>query len=454
MDKPSLNHSIRREHGFETLRVEGNIPSELKGTLYRTGPGLLERFGRPISHPFDADGALTAVRFSDQVQGATQIVKSRQYWEEEQKGRFLYGATASHWQQIKNNLTQQVKSTGNTNVLSWQNKIYALVENAKPVEIDAHTLRSRDVVDFDGIIPQAFSAHPHRVESLKTTFNFGIRGKNIDLFALPDAGRAERIATIAAPWIAMVHDFIATDTHLVFFIGPAKLVLWRALLGIGGLSKYFKWEPEAGMAIIVVPLVSPNKPIQFSVETFWVWHFVNAYQDNGDIVVDALRHDDFGAFAAPSSAGPEQSEPALYRYRINPKALTMTAEPLWQAPCEFPSIHPNYSGGKHRYVWLQTFPDEAANGAGVARFDTATHQLQRWIAPHGHLCCEPVFVPGGMSESNGWILQLIQDPTIAQSYLAILDAERLAETPLAKVWFRQGIPMTFHGVFVPHNGRC
>ncbi len=49
-------------HGFEPLRLEGQLPDDLRGTLYRAGPGLFERFGTKLAHPFEADGAVTAVR--------------------------------------------------------------------------------------------------------------------------------------------------------------------------------------------------------------------------------------------------------------------------------------------------------------------------------------------------------------------------------------------------------
>ena len=52
-----------REHGFEALRVEGKLPVELAGTLYRNGPGLFGSFGRRYYHLFESDGAISAVRF-------------------------------------------------------------------------------------------------------------------------------------------------------------------------------------------------------------------------------------------------------------------------------------------------------------------------------------------------------------------------------------------------------
>src|SRR5436190_2132666 len=45
-DRFGLFRDVSREHGFEPLRVEGALPRELAGTLFRAGPGLLAWQGR------------------------------------------------------------------------------------------------------------------------------------------------------------------------------------------------------------------------------------------------------------------------------------------------------------------------------------------------------------------------------------------------------------------------
>ena len=54
-----------REHGFEPLELEGTLPAELRGTLYRNGPGQFGQFGTRYSHPFEGDGAITAIRIEN-----------------------------------------------------------------------------------------------------------------------------------------------------------------------------------------------------------------------------------------------------------------------------------------------------------------------------------------------------------------------------------------------------
>ena len=43
--------------------VSGTIPSELKGTLFRNGPGLLEIYGKKLNQFFDGDGLVYSTTF-------------------------------------------------------------------------------------------------------------------------------------------------------------------------------------------------------------------------------------------------------------------------------------------------------------------------------------------------------------------------------------------------------
>ena len=55
----ALRQNLTRSHGFEPLDLEGQVPEDLRGTLFRVGPGVFERFGVEVAHPFEADGAIT-----------------------------------------------------------------------------------------------------------------------------------------------------------------------------------------------------------------------------------------------------------------------------------------------------------------------------------------------------------------------------------------------------------
>ena len=440
-----LNHNIDREHGFESLRVEGRVPDSLRGTLYRVGPGLVERFGHAV-HPFLADGLITAVDIGETPRGACALVKSERFIEEERAGRALYSPEASLPRRVYNGLTGKVKNTGNTHVLAWQDRLYALMEQGQPVEFDRdnlHSIGSRDL----GIIKGSFSAHPHRVPALATTFNFGIHRGNIVVYALPDHGDIYVLCRFKAPWASLIHDFCVTEKHMLFFIDPGKLVLWRALLGTRDFSKYFYWDESESTTIITIPLNDPEHQTRIEVDPFRIWHFANAYEEGEQIVIDAFRHNNIDVIIAPTTPGPKIPEPKLFRYRINPARGSFAGEKLLDDNSEFPIVNPKLIGTRHRYVWMQSYRDAKGN-EGFAQFDTRTQRVKRYFAPDGHLVSEPVFVAGGEEETEGWILQLTQDTGVKKSYLGVFESHSMEEGPVAKLWFDQGIPATFHGTFV------
>ncbi len=441
----TLNHNIKQTHNFKILRTEGKIPNQLRGTLYRTGPGLIERFGNDI-HPFLADGAITAIKLKEKPEGACSIVKTDKFMEEELAQKPLYDFNTSYYRRLYNGLTRSVKNTGNTNILAWNEKLFALMEQGKPVEFNASDTETVGTNDL-GVIQGSFSAHPHRVDSLNTTFNFGVNGKNIEVFALKDNGEINIVTRFKAPWAGIIHDFMVTEKHIVFFIDPAKLVIWRAVLGLKDFSKYFYWDEKESTQVVIIPLSNPEQQVTLELDPFRIWHFANAYEEGNTIVVDAFKHKNIDVLTKPTELDADIPAPELCRFILSLKEKKVTEEKMPISISEFPIVNPKYIGNKHRYIWTQTYSDNAGN-EGFSRFDTKTQEQKRWFAPDNHLVSEATFVPANNNENTGWILQLIQDTNIQQSYLGVFDAKDIGNDPVAKIWFDHPIPATFHGVFV------
>lgn len=444
--------SLPRPHGFEPLRVEGRLPDDLQGTLFRAGPGLYERFGKAIAHPFEADGAITAVRFAEgKALGASRIVESAGYREEGAAGRFLYNSSARWLDRVRVALRGSSKSTGNTSAYLWQGRLFGLMEGGLPQELDRDTLDTLDATDL-GVIPSAFSAHPHRVASLRTSFNFGLRyGRRmqIDLFALPDEGPARKLGTVEAPWQSMVHDFMATERHALFLLGPAELNLRRAMLGLADMTQLFRWRPELGSRLLVVPLDDVAAVRSFELDPFWTWHFANGFEEAGGPSIDFCRAaafaiDDVNLIAKNGDA------PHLTRLHLELATGTISETTLFDVACDMPQIHPGVCGERHDAVFLQT--ERLLDGKrqrGIGKVSLGSEQSAEWVAPVGHAPGEPVLVPRSDVEDDVWVLDLVYDSTSDTSYVAVLDGQHLEEGPLATVHFDQAIPLTFHGVFAP-----
>ena len=441
--------NIARTHGFESLDVEGEIPEAIRGTLFRTGPGIFERFGQKVHHPFEADGVVSAVRFgADGARGAARVVESKGYRTEEQAGRFMYNFSASLLDYLNAHITGEVKTTGNTATFMWQDRLFALMEAGKPQEIDPQTLDTLDDVDLGGVIKGAFSAHPHFVSSLNTYFNFGLRyGRKmeVDLYALPLDGAASHLGSFEAPWATMVHDFAATDEHLIFIIAPAKMVLWRALTRIGGMSKLFRWEPQRGCQLVRVPLAAPEQIERFELDAFWLWHTVNAYETSNETIVDLCTYPEMKMDFLSADT---DDVPTAHLERLVLSKDRVQRQRLWDMPCEFPIVPDVLHGRDYDRGFFHL---NRSGQFGLGAYRLSTGEERAWLCPTDHQPSEPIFVAGPDSPLEGWLLSLVADPQKNRSYLAILDTERIEDGPVARVWFDHQIPMTFHGCWMPEG---
>ena len=127
--------SLREEGDYEITEVEGTIPTSLRGTVYRNGPGNFERSGERFAHILDGDGLVC--RFS--IDGAagrahfrSRYVRTPEFLAEEEADAVLYrntfGTQPDPWWSNAGNLV--LKNVANTNIQAWGGKVLALWEAA------------------------------------------------------------------------------------------------------------------------------------------------------------------------------------------------------------------------------------------------------------------------------------------------------------------------------------
>jgi all-trans-8'-apo-beta-carotenal 15,15'-oxygenase len=445
---------LSREHGFEPLEIEGALPPELSGTLFRNGPGLFGVAGQRYHHPFEADGAVTAVRFAGgKALGASKVTATRGLAEERAAGKLLYGFSAPWSRRMSNLMHGRDKNTANTSVMIWQDRLFAMVESSKPTELSPATLATLGETDLGGAVRGAFSAHPHRVASRRTTYNFGVlqgRKPMLAIYELPDVGAARVLTTVPLAGPTMLHDFIATDRHLVFFVSPVRIDVPKMLLGLGEFDDLFRWKPELGTEVIVVKIDQPSDVVRFTTDAFYQWHFANAFDRGDELVIDYVRYASFESFHAIGRTlrgGPGDVVGGHYhRATVDLRARTLRSEQIIDQPCEFATIAPGAEGREHGATYL-VLGDLAAIGKLDARTGklVATHAL-----PSTQRTTEPLFVPrpGAVRDDDGHVVALQHDGPTNRAFAAVYDAARLPDGPVARVWFDHQVPITFHGTYL------
>ncbi len=431
---------LTHEHGFEPLRVEGTLPASLRGTLYRNGPGLFGQFGRRYAHAFEGDGAVTAIRIAGgRAEGASRVTLTAGLAAERAAGKVLFGTAAPWSRKLGNALRGRQKNTANTSVVMWQDRLFALMEGGKPTELDPRTLEFLGEQDL-GVITGAFSAHPHRVAAHHTLYNFGLeygRVTRLHVYALPDAGAAKHLAAVELPGPTMLHDFIATDTHLVFFVSPVRVNVARALLQIGDFSGMFAWKPELGTEVICISIANPSDVVRFTTEAFYQWHFANAFTRGGELVIDYVRYPGFDTFyeIGGYARGIDQAALSSGRYHratIDLAKRTLRSEQLADRECEFPTVAPADRGREHALAFA-AFGELAAIGSIDPHGKITAHEL-----PANQRATEPLY-------ADGHLLTLCHEHD--RAFVAVYDVARIPDGPVARVWLDHHVPITFHGVF-------
>ncbi|MCA9631153.1 MAG: carotenoid oxygenase family protein, partial [Myxococcales bacterium] len=430
---------------------EGSLPDGLRGTLVRNGPGLFESFGVPYPHLFEGDGAPSAVRLeSDAALGAHRVVESAELREERRAQKPLYSTVAAWPRRLKNGLTMRIKNTANTSVMHWQGRLLGLMEAAPPTELDPEDLSTLGVTRLGEVVRGPFSAHPHRVVGRNATYNFGVsygRQVNLDIYELPDTGSARHLTRIRLDRAVMLHDFIATENHLVFLVAPAEVRVLRALLGIGSFAELFEWHPERDTEVIVVPIDRPEAVRRFRTEAFFQWHFAGAFERGEELCLDLIAYADFSSFSDLERG--EIDEPGYYeRVTLDARRAAVRRERLCEVPCEFPRIDPRFEGREFGQAWVVTARGEQT---GLARLHTPSGRLEEYLFPKGSYASEGIFVPrsGSAQEGDGWLLSLVYRADTDQSHLAVLDTRELCAGPVFRAFFEHHVPVTFHGIWLP-----
>jgi len=454
--------NLPREHGFEPLRVEGTIPAELNGTFYGNGIGRVDCFGERYGHWFDGDGAVTGVRFQGgRASGGVKLVQTPAFAREQRAGRRLFGGYNTPLRRpFRELLLNDLKTCANTSMVLWQDRLFALSEAGLPFEIDGDDLATLGERDLEGVLVRAFSAHPHAVPQRRALYGFGIAkmGPQVTLAAyeLPAAGRPRPIVELKIPGPTAIHDFAATERHLVFTIPPMRFSLLSLLFRRRGLMDSLVWRADEGTEIIVVPIDDPGATFRVRTPAHMSEHVVNAFEEGGTLQFDFTRYDDMrgleghvGKLIAGIVEAPLAS--TLSRCIIDLKGKKVRFEERLSAPCELPRVSPRVDAAAYRYCYLVGHSSREVSGQrffnAILKVDMERGQVERFVAGPSQLCGEAVFVPRRepVAEDDGYLVTMMSDVQDDRTCAAVFDARSVEAGPIARAWFDHAIPPGFHG---------
>jgi carotenoid cleavage dioxygenase-like enzyme len=456
---------LEGEFERNALPVEGVLPPWLRGTLFRNGPGTWEAGRDTLRHWFDGLAMLHRFGFhGDRVSYASKYLRSPQYRHVRREGRIGYGEFAtdpcrSIFKRLASAFSPERNfgSNASVNIHRLAGRFVALTETPLPVEFDPETLETVGVVEYeDDVEGIGTSPHPHTDprtgDALNTITHFS-RRSSYKVFRVP-AGKLRRevIAEIPASEPAYMHSFGLTRQYVVLAEYPLVVNPMKLLLTGKPYAENLKWKPERPTRFRVVSRESGTLVGSWETEAFLAFHHVNAFERDGEVLVDLLAYPDDAVIrnhymdTLRSERGPTAAA-ELRRYRLRSGGSASLEIPTVE-PLELPRInYDSHNGRDYSYVY-GIGQDKAAEGwpDRLVKLDVRDGSAQNW-REEGCYPGEPVFVPApnGRSEDSGVILSVVLDTTTVTSFLLVLDAASFAETARARV--PHHIPFGFHGQF-------
>ena len=472
-----LATTLSTEYDYEA-HVEGRIPSEIQGTLYRNGPGRFERGRFRKRMLLDGDGMIQAFRFRNgAVRYQNRFVRTKKYVEEEAAGEFLYAtwSTPAPGGPLAN-LGGHVANQANVSVICRNGALYAFDEGAMPYQLDPRTLETMGLSKLG--FPEAvggFWAHWKVDATTGDWFLFGLSygtQNAIDVTVIGQDGGPRRRWRIEIPRRIYIHDWLISDRHVIFILHPGfipTIGVVQLLLGLKTLAGVIRWKPEHGNLILVMDREGREKPLLLEADARWSWHTLNAYEKGNEIIADfvgaddsvGIGKDDASLFLLMQGRYPEtQSQgkgPCVRRYVMNLSAKSIREEILADdSHYEMPYMNPYISCHQHRYGYFARGGPSEGFWSSVARIDTEEGRVESFDFDPYHYCTEPVFVPkpgfvyrNGSKEEPGWLLTLVLNGHTKKNYLAVFRADCVPDGPIALVHLSHHVPISFHGVWSP-----
>jgi carotenoid cleavage dioxygenase-like enzyme len=449
--------TVEREGFWTPRKVEGAIPRDISGTLYRNGPGQKDSFGVPLSHLFDGDAYLTALRFDNGgVSGLSRFLATKERVHEQQCGRMRYHEFGTRCP----DRPLGFKNPPSVNVFAMGGDQYALSEGGAPVLIDPDTLACGGVRDFDGSWPAraTFTAHPKRDPATGNVYAYGLTMglfPELLLARLPAGGRAfESVARVRLSGLYPVHDFMITKSYIVIALPPVRINRWGMLGGRSSIAENLVFELDKPLRILVARKDGAGTPL--TVESHpanMIFHHCNAVEseDGRTIRLVSMETEPVAAFRLLGGWGglAELKQPMsrMIEFTIDLATREVSRSALTEgAPIEFPAIDHRTLGRRIDTIYaLRTFDakDDPLAFDGLTSWDGRRFREAR--AARGQMFGEPVFLA---DDAGGeWIAHLGYDADGDETFLDIRDPGDLRL--VARVWFGFRAPLGFHGQFAP-----
>ncbi len=455
------------EYDAWDLDVEGTIPTELAGVYLRnTENPLMPAIGR--YHPFDGDGMLHSMSFADgEATYRNRFVRTAGLLAEQDAGEALYAglAEAPHKTLADHGwgARTMLKDASSTDVVVHRGMaLSSFYQCGDLYRLDPRTLEHHGVETWGGAFPaEGVSAHTKVDENTGELlfFNYSTDAPYMKYGIVNAEGELDHYIDIPLPGPRLPHDMCFTENYAILNDFP---LFWDDEAMKAG---YYvpRFHPDMPTRIAVVPRRGSTEDIMwFESDPTFVLHWINAYEEGDEIVLDGF----FEEQPAPEPNPGDDLETMMFRYldmhrmlpkahrwRMNLKTGTCTEQHLSDRTMEFPMINQRVAGRPYRYSY-NALPTKGWFGfEGIVKHDVVTGAETTYQLPAGVFNSETVMAPrpGSTTEDDGWLITFTSDMNTDESRCLIFEAEDPAAGPIASIGLPERISSGTHATWAPED---
>ena len=446
---PYLNGAWTPQHeevtAFALNVIEGAIPTDIDGIYLRNTENQIHQpLGR--YHPFDGDAMIHQIDFcGGRASYRNRFVRTRCFDAEQTAGGSLWGGLMDPPNtSLRPGFGAHggLKDSSSTDIIVHAgNAITTFYQCGEGYVLDPATLEQQGVapwVPLDGI-----SAHPkvdlHTGELL--FFNYSKYAPYMHYGVVDVDGQLAHYIPVPLPGPRLPHDMAFSENWSIVNDLP---LFWDAELlkrGIhaarmhDGLPARFGLIPRHGQ---------PEEIRWFEAAPTYILHFLNAYEEGDEVVMDAYFQDNPQPAPLPNADGyghmmayvDEHSfQPKLHRWRFNLADGSTREERLDDRVLEFGMIDSRVAGRKHRYIYSTTTKPGWFLFNGFVKHDLETGTSSELMLGEGRYASEAPFAPrvGGVEEDDGYLVSFITDENSGTSECILIDAQDLAAGPVCRI---------------------
>jgi carotenoid cleavage dioxygenase len=460
------------EWRVEDCSVTGELPADLNGVYLRnTENPLHPALGR--YHPFDGDGMLHAIAFGNGTATyRNRFIRTAGLEAELAAGGPLWAGLAEPPSRSRRDgwgARTRMKDASSTDVVIHAGRaLTSFYQCGDLYASDPRTLEQCGAVRWGGWFPrEGVSAHP-KVDPANDEllfFNYATREPYLNYGIVDASEELVHYTPIELPGPRLPHDMAFTENFAILNDCP---LFWDADLLCRGVHAV-RFHPDLPTRLGVLPRRGDGSDIRwFEATPTYVLHWINAFEDGDEVIVDGFFERNPEARSVPeaaaTTAGRDETErrmfrfldataldPVPYRWRLDLRTGAVKEEVISDAVTEFGTISGDRLGRPYRFCYSLLPVPGWFLFRGIQRTDVGTGATDEYVVDDGVFVSEAQMAPrpAACAEDDGYVVTFSTDVNADRSECLVFDAADLAAGPIARVQLPERICAGTHSCWMP-----